>query len=80
MGRALTAKAIEAAQERDWQERNDARTLADANEITSDKKRYQNAVKKAKVIAGEDAIRVRSMNAVANKKVSIKRTTTKKKK
>jgi|GEM_PF-2801875 len=67
-----------AAREKNWRERDDARVLADAGEITQDKPRLKRAIAKAKVIAKENEAQIKAMKNVANKKIKIKRTTTKK--
>ncbi len=49
----------------EWQMRDDARTLAQANEIMADEKRHANAVKMAKRMAADDAKRAEAMKKVA---------------
>ncbi len=54
----------------EWQMRDDARTLAEANEIMSDRQRHANAVKMAKKMAVEEDKRQRSMKKVAGMKIT----------
>lgn len=49
--------------------RNDARTLAEAEQIKADKKRYQGAILGAKEIAQEEVERVKGIAKVAGVKV-----------
>lgn len=49
----------------EWQMRDDARTLAAANEIMADKQRHSDAVKMAKTMAADDAKRAEAMKKVA---------------
>ena len=51
-----------------WQRRNDARTLAEAEQIKADKERYAGAIKGAKEIANEEIARVKGIAKVAGVK------------
>ena len=53
-----------------WQRRDDARTLARAEEIKADKERYANAKKGAKDLLEERAKELRGLEKVANKRVN----------
>lgn len=64
--------------EADFQAREDARTLARASEISSDKKRVRLASTAAKAILKEEEDRVRGLRAVANKKPAKKKPAKKK--
>jgi hypothetical protein len=54
--------------ERDWRAIDDARTLANAIEITADKKRFNAANKEAIRLAAEKQKEANAMMAVSNKK------------
>ena len=62
--------------ERDWQAEDDARTMAQYQEILQDKSRMDRAIKAAKTKANDLNKRADAMNRVANTK-SPKSTTTK---
>ena len=51
----------------EWEMRDDARTLARAEEIKADKERLSDALKMAKQIANEDLARMNGMLKVAGK-------------
>ena len=51
-----------------WQRRDDARTLARAEEIKADKARYQGAIVGAREIAQEEINRVKGIAKIANMK------------
>jgi len=57
------------AQDKKWQAQDDARTLAQANEIKSDPTRIRAAVKEAKVMVKEEQQRLTSISKVAKVKV-----------
>ena len=67
------------AQEKQWQRESDARTLAEAEEIKTDKTRMGGAKKEAKVMAKRDEKRATAMKKVAAGKVAPKKTTPAKK-
>ena len=54
--------------EKRWQRRDDARTLANAEQIKADKERYNGAIQGAKEIAQEEIERVRGIAKVAGMK------------
>jgi hypothetical protein len=68
---------IMSAENKRWQRQDDARTLAMAQEIMSNKARHNGAVKEAKVMAREDEKRAKAMKQVASKKIK-RKTVTKK--
>lgn len=53
----------------EWEIRDDARTLARAEEIKADKDRYNDATAMARKLADEDIDRVKGMLRVAGKRV-----------
>lgn len=53
-----------------WQRRDDARTLARAEEIKADKERYDGAKIGAKEILAEETARLNGLNKVAGRKPS----------
>ena len=53
------------AEEMKWRRRSDARTLAEAEAIKSDKKRYADAITGAKEIAQEELTKVNSILKVS---------------
>ena len=65
----VSDKAVVSAEEKDWRARDDARTLADANNIMMDKTRFRSATKKAKIMAKEDEEKAKSIKLVADKKM-----------
>lgn len=52
----------------DWEKRDDARTLAQAEEIKADKQRYADATAMARQMADEEIKRAQSILKVAGKK------------
>ena len=56
----------------EWEIRNDARTLAEAEAIKSDRDRYRQAVNMAGKMLEDDLKRMVSMERVASSKVSCK--------
>lgn len=60
--------SLEVASDDDWKIRDDARTLASAKEIQSDKPRYKKAVGMAKKLAAEQLQEITAMRKVANSK------------
>lgn len=56
------------AEEMKWRRRSDARTLAEAEQIKSDKERYNGAILGAKEIAQEEIARVQGIAKVAGMK------------
>lgn len=56
------------AEELKWQGRDDARTLARAEEIKKDKERLSNAQKEAKIILEEKAKELQGLSKVAGKR------------
>jgi len=63
-----------AAQDKKWQREDDARTLANAEEIRSVPARLKGAVKEAKVMVKRDEKRAKAMKRVANKNKPVTRT------
>ena len=57
------------ASDREWQAKDDARTLSAAQEILADKKRLSAAAKAAKALAVEKTAEAKAMQKVAKKKV-----------
>ena len=60
---------IMSAEDLKWQRREDARTLARAEEIIADKERYNNAKIGAREILQEEQNRLKGLNKVAGKRV-----------
>lgn len=56
-----------------WQAENDARVMAQYEEIVNDKSRMQRAVKEAKKQAADLQKRANAMNSAANKKSTTKK-------
>lgn len=54
----------------EWEVRQDARTLAEANEIMADKERHSEAVKMAQRMANDDVKRANAMKKVAGMKTT----------
>ena len=69
----MARELSQAAQEKQWQRQNDARTLADAAEIKKDKIRMAGAVKESKVMVKNDIKRLSAMKSVAQIKPSFKK-------
>ena len=65
------------ADEKKWQQEDDARILAEANTIKKDKKRLKGAIIGAKRMANEESKRLSSLRTVS--KLSIRPTSKKKK-
>lgn len=57
------------AQDKKWQAQDDARTLAQANEVKSDTPRLKAAVKEAKIMVKDEQKRLTSISKVAKVKV-----------
>lgn len=57
------------AQDKKWQAQDDARTLAQANEVKADTTRLKAAVKEAKVMVKDEQKRLTSISKVAKVKV-----------
>ena len=57
-------------EEKKWRMRNDARTLADAQEILADKERHADAVKAAQQMVADNMKKFNAMKKVAGTKVS----------
>lgn len=55
-------------QREEWEIKDDARTLARAEEIKADKKRHREAVEMARKIADEEIKRVNGMLKIADRK------------
>ena len=55
-------------EEKRWQRRSDARTLAEAEQIKADKERYKGAIVGAREIAQEEIARVQGIAKVAGMK------------
>lgn len=58
------------AEEKKWRMRNDARTLAEAQEILADKERHADAVKAAQQMVADNMKKFNAMKKVAGTKVS----------
>ena len=58
------------AEEKKWRMRNDARTLAEAQEIIADKERHADAVKAAQQMVADNMKKFNAMKKVAGTKVS----------
>ncbi len=64
----------EVQQEKEWQGQDDARTLARAEEIKSDKKRLSNAIVQATKIAKTAEKEMKNIKKIANKSTPKKQT------
>ncbi len=68
------------AQDKKWEREDDARTLARAQEIMSNKTRYSGAVKEAKIMAVKEDEQIKAMKKIAARKVTTRKAVRKKKK
>ena len=54
--------------DKEWEAQNDARTIAETQVITKDKKRYNAAIKAAQKMAAEKTEEAKAMKGVAKRK------------
>jgi len=64
------AKISMAAEDKRWREESDVRTLAEAEKIKTDKRRFNAAAKRAKVMAADAMKEANAVKKVADKKVA----------
>lgn len=62
----MRAEAV-SEEEAKWRRRSDARTLAEAEEIKADKRRYSEAIKGANEIYAEEVNRVKGLKKIVGK-------------
>lgn len=56
--------------EAEWQAQSDAETLASAEQIRKDPKRYSSAIQAAKSLAEKEEVRIKALKSVARKKTA----------